>query len=229
MSAPALQFRSVSKSFATRRGEPFEVLRAVSFEVAPSSVTAVLGPSGCGKSTLLHLAAGLAKPDQGQILLFGQPIGTATDWRRVAYMFQDNRLLPWRTALGNVELALEPLKIGHAERRERAIQALERVGLADFADSFPHQLSGGMRSRIALARSLVSRPALLLMDEPFTGLDGDTKGLLHDMFLALRRETGMAAVLVTHDEAEAGRLSQHLVRLSECPAQVLQPPLQVVG
>lgn len=197
-----------------------EVLEDITFEVAERQVVAVLGPSGCGKSTLLHMAAGLSEPDRGRVSLFGHPVASHTDWGQVGYMFQEDRLLPWRTALGNVELALEASKLSRAERRTRAATALERVGLTGFLQALPNELSGGMRSRVTLARSFVARPRLLLMDEPFSQLDSETKAMLHALFLEIRAETGIAALLVTHDEREAASLSDKLIMLTARPGSI---------
>ncbi|HEV2677517.1 MAG TPA: ATP-binding cassette domain-containing protein [Aliidongia sp.] len=217
----ALQFHSVFKNFPDRRGGRLEVLQNITFDVLDREVVAVLGPSGCGKSTLLHIAAGLSAPDRGSISLFGNAPGNGNDWHAVRYMFQDDRLLPWRSALANVELALERRPLGHAERRKRATNALERVGLAGFLHALPNELSGGMRSRVTLARSFVTQPRLLLMDEPFSRLDSDTRAAMHALFLELREETGAAVVIVTHDAGEAAKLSGKIIRMSRRPANII--------
>src|SRR5215470_4423855 len=173
--APALAFVNVSKSFPGTGGKRLDVLRDVSFDLPAGRIVAIVGPSGAGKSTLLNLAAGLIRPDQGEVRVLGADSRGAVDWGRVGYMFQDDRLLPWRNALANVTLALEVGTMPARDRRRRAHSVLDLVGLGEFADAFPHQLSGGMRSRVALARSLVGEPDLLLMDEPFSRLDAQTR------------------------------------------------------
>src|SRR3981189_2687228 len=164
---PAISFIDVSKRFPTAEGRMLEVLRGVSFDLPSTEIVAIVGPSGAGKSTLLNLAAGLILPDQGEVRILGRDTAGAVDWGRVGYMFQDDRLLPWRDALATLTPPPEAGARPAAERRRRARDALGLVGLADFAKAYPHQLSGGMRSRGALARSLVGEPDLLLMAAPF--------------------------------------------------------------
>ncbi|WP_296519591.1 ABC transporter ATP-binding protein [Rhodoplanes sp.] len=216
----ALAFRHVSKHFFRDDGSSLEVLRDVSFDVPAGSVVSILGPSGSGKSTLLNMAAGLLAPDQGKVLVLGHETTGAVDWSRLGYMFQDDRLLPWRQALGNVALALEAGSVSRQERRERAQAQLAVVGLGDFGSAYPHQLSGGMRSRVALARSLVTEPDILLMDEPFSRLDAQTRTSMHNELLRIHRERGMSIVFVTHDVEEAVILADHIVMLSPRPGRV---------
>ncbi|WYX10276.1 ATP-binding cassette domain-containing protein [Achromobacter xylosoxidans] len=147
------------------------MLRDIAFDVAPGEIVALLGASGCGKSTLLDLIAGLQSPGKGEITLAGEPAAEFHRHSRLGYLFQEDRLLPWRTVRDNVALGLEPDALPRRERRRRADAALEAVGLSGFGDAWPHALSGGMRSRAALARTLVIGPDLLLMDEPFSKLD----------------------------------------------------------
>jgi ABC-type nitrate/sulfonate/bicarbonate transport system ATPase subunit len=218
--ASALSFLDVSKHFPTSDGRPLEVLRRVSFDLPAGAIVAILGPSGAGKSTLLNLAAGLIRPDGGTVRVLGTDTTGAVDWGRVGYMFQDDRLLPWRVALGNVMLALEAGSMPAPERRRRARAALDMVGLADFADAYPHQLSGGMRSRVALARSLVGEPELLLMDEPFSRLDPQTRGSLHRELLRIRDLRRLSILFVTHDVEEAVVLADRIVLMSARPGQV---------
>src|ERR1043166_8286610 len=142
---PAIAFEEVSKHFPAADGRPLVVLRAVTFDVPCGNVVAILGPSGSGKSTLLNMAAGLIFPDRGRVQVLGEDTTGPVDWGRVGYMFQDDRLLPWRGALANVALTLEAGAMPARERRERARAVLALVGLGDFPDSYPHQLSGGMR------------------------------------------------------------------------------------
>jgi ABC-type nitrate/sulfonate/bicarbonate transport system ATPase subunit len=218
--ASALAFANVSKHFPGNDGRPLEVLRRVSFDLPAGAIVAILGPSGAGKSTLLNLAAGLIRPDDGTVRVLGADTRGAVDWGRVGYMFQDDRLLPWRVALGNVTLALEAGSMRAPERRQRALAALDVVGLADFANAYPHQLSGGMRSRVALARSLVGEPELLLMDEPFSRLDPQTRASLHRELLRIRDLRRLSILFVTHDVEEAVVLADRIVLMSARPGQV---------
>jgi NitT/TauT family transport system ATP-binding protein len=219
-SAPAISFRDVGKQFPAAEGGLLEVLRGVSFEVAAGEIVAIVGPSGSGKSTLLNMAAGLLMPDQGQVAVLGQPTSAAVDWGRVGYMFQDDRLLPWRVAIQNVALALEAGSMAAAERSRRARAVLDLVGLGGFAQSYPHQLSGGMRSRVALARSLVGEPDLLLMDEPFSRLDAQTRGSMHRELLRIHAMRRLSILFVTHDVEEAVILADRVVLMSARPGRV---------
>jgi ABC-type nitrate/sulfonate/bicarbonate transport system ATPase subunit len=221
----AISFLEVSKRFMRPDGGELEVLREVSFDVPAGQVVAILGPSGTGKSTLLNLAAGLIMPDRGRVVIMGQDVngqdlGPAVDWSKVGYMFQDDRLLPWRVALNNVALALEAGSMSATERRRRAAEGLALVGLADFAQTYPHELSGGMRSRVALARSLVTEPELLLMDEPFSRLDAQTRTTMHNELLRIYALRRMSILFVTHDVEEAVILADRIVMLSARPGQV---------
>ena len=220
MAEPDIRLRHVSKQFARPDGTRFDVLRDVSFDLPRGEVVAILGPSGSGKTTLLNMAAGLIAPDGGEITVLGAPLGPGVDWSRVGYMFQDDRLLPWRTAIDNAALALEAGSMPAAERRKRAMAGLELVGLSDFATAYPHQLSGGMRSRVALARSLVSEPDVLLMDEPFSRLDAQTRATMHNELLRIHSMRGMSILFVTHDGEEAVVLADHIVVLSARPGEV---------
>ena len=217
---PAISFRDVSKHFPAADGSRLEVLRDVSFDVRIGDVVAILGPSGSGKSTLLNMAAGLIFPDAGQVVVMGQSTDAAVDWSHVGYMFQDDRLLPWRVAVRNVALALEAGSMPAAERMRRARAVLDLVGLGGFEHSYPHQLSGGMRSRVALARSLVGEPQILLMDEPFSRLDAQTRGSMHRELLRIHAMRAMTILFVTHDVEEAVVLADHVVMMSARPGRV---------
>ena len=217
---PAISFQNVSKYFLANDNSRLEVLRDISFGVPNGQIVAILGPSGAGKSTILNLAAGMIAPDRGQVLVMGGDTCGDMDWNCVGYMFQDDRLLPWRTTVRNVALALETGTMPAGERRQRAQAALELVGLGDFADAFPHQLSGGMRSRVALARSLVGEPDILLMDEPFSRLDAQTRGSMHRELLRIHAMRRMSILFVTHDVEEAVILADHIVMLSPRPGRL---------
>ena len=216
----AITFAGVWKFFSSANGSDLEVLRDINFDVPTGKIVAILGPSGSGKSTLLNMAAGLIHPERGKVLLMGQDTRGPADWSRVGYMFQDDRLLPWRVALKNVSLALEAGAMPAQERKERARAGLALVGLAEFADAFPHQLSGGMRSRVAMARSLVTEPDILLMDEPFSRLDAQTRGAMHRELLRIQDLRRMTILFVTHDVEEAVVLADHIVVLSARPGRV---------
>ena len=218
--ATALAFVNVSKSFPGTGGKWLEVLRDVSFELPAGRIVAIVGPSGAGKSTLLNLAAGLIRPDQGEVRVLGADSRGAVDWGRVGYMFQDDRLLPWRNGLANVTLALEVGAMPARERRRRAQGVLDLVGLGEFADAFPHQLSGGMRSRVALARSLVGEPDLLLMDEPFSRLDAQTRASMHRELLRIHALRRLSILFVTHDVEEAVVLADRIVLLTARPGRL---------
>jgi NitT/TauT family transport system ATP-binding protein len=217
---PAISFAHIYKQFARPDGRRFDVLRDVSFDLPSAEIVAILGPSGSGKTTLLNMAAGLILPDRGSITIMGREPRRDVDWSRIGYMFQDDRLLPWRTAIDNVALALEAGSMPGAERRRRARAGLELVGLSDFLAAYPHQLSGGMRSRVALARSLVVEPDLLLMDEPFSRLDAQTRATMHGELLRIHALRRMSILFVTHDVEEAVVLADRIVMLSARPGEV---------
>lgn len=205
--APAVRISGVDKRFGTG---PL-VLDGISLDIAPGEFVCLLGASGCGKSTLLNLIAGLERPTAGEI---ATPDGGA------AVMFQESALLPWLTARRNVELALRLRGVPRGERRAEALRLLDTVDLAEAADKRPHELSGGMRQRVALARSLAQDRSVLLMDEPFAALDAITRDLLHEELERVWRATGRTIVFVTHNVREAARLGQRVVLLSSRPGRV---------
>jgi NitT/TauT family transport system ATP-binding protein len=177
-----------------------------------------VGPSGCGKSTLLDLLGGLTRPTHGQILLDGRPVtGPGLDR---GIVFQQYALLPWRTARGNIEFGLEAKRIRRRERRRIADEYLELVGLTGFGDRYPHELSGGMKQRVAIARSLAFDPEVLLMDEPFAALDAQTRESLQDELLRIWRTTGKTILFITHDINEAVYLGQRVAVLTSRPGRV---------
>ena len=194
------------------------VLEGLDLEIPAGEVTVLVGPSGCGKSTLLGILGGLVKPSQGLVAMDG---AVADDCLNpLTYVFQDFALVPWRTVAGNVSLVLEDTKLSRAERAARVAEVLAVAGLADFADAWPKQLSGGMRQRVGIARALAVRPAVLLMDEPLSALDAQTRGLLLDEFAEVIARTGATTVYVTHNLAEATRLGQQIVVLGRRPGRV---------
>lgn len=216
----SVKLQCVSKWFDRRGGDSLHVLQNIDLDVPEKSITAIVGASGCGKSTLLNIVAGLVQPDRGCVFLNGVKASDFTDWRSMTYMFQEDRLLPWRTAAQNVGFGLEAAGVKRAERRERVAETLELVGLSQFADVFPHELSGGMRSRVALARSLVTRPTMLLMDEPFSKLDPTIRSQMHDEVLRIADLMSMTILFVTHDVEEAVVLATQVVVLNPRPGRV---------
>jgi NitT/TauT family transport system ATP-binding protein len=227
VSTPAkLQIESVSKEFSVRdtsrqgRGASRRLLAVdnVDLEIADGEFLVIVGPSGCGKSTLLDMLAGLTLPSAGQILIDGKPITGPGPDRGI--VFQQYALLPWRTARENVEFGLEATGVGKRERRERAREHLDIVGLGDFADSYPHQLSGGMKQRVAIARSLVTDPELLIMDEPFGALDALTRDSLQTQLAQIWERTAKTIVFVTHGIDEAVYLGQRVAVMSARPGRV---------
>jgi NitT/TauT family transport system ATP-binding protein len=197
------------------------VLEGLELEVAASSFVALVGPSGCGKSTLLRLVAGLDRPDAGRIS-FTPPLEQNVQERApIAYVFQDAHLLPWRSVLDNAALPLELTGVSQSERHAAAREVLEQVGLAEATGRYPAELSGGMRMRVSLARALVTRPRLLLLDEPFAALDELTRSRLDDQLRALWRKLGMTVLFVTHSLSEAAYLAERAVVLSRRPARIM--------
>ncbi|MGE5522796.1 MAG: ABC transporter ATP-binding protein [Rhodospirillaceae bacterium] len=217
---PAIQALNVTKVFSTADRRPLTVLENISIEVAQHEIVAILGASGSGKSTLLNIISGLLTPERGAVRINGVPSKEFEEWRSVSYLFQEDRLLPWRTALGNVMFALEAGSMPRAERERRARAALELVELAGFEDAFPAQLSGGMRSRVALARSLVLEPCILLMDEPFSKLDAQTRAAMHQELLRIHAMKRMTIVFVTHDVEESVVLADRVIVMSPRPGRV---------
>ncbi|WP_433502971.1 ABC transporter ATP-binding protein [Pseudonocardia halophobica] len=215
---PAIEISGVDRVF-TRGGVPFTAIRDVNLSVAQGEFLSVVGPSGCGKSTMLNLLAGLAKPDAGTVRTFGQQVkGVNKD---VGFIFQRDALLPWRTALQNVALPLRYRGQNKTAALQVAREWLDRVGLAKFADSYPHQLSGGMRKRVAIAATLAYQPRIILMDEPFSALDVQTRTLMEDDLLKLWATYRPAVLFITHDLEEAVGLSDRVVVMSASPGHVV--------
>lgn len=219
VTVPKISFRSVGKTFPARGGNaPAVALDSFTLDVAPGEFTVLVGPSGCGKSTLLDLLGGLAEPTDGNILLDGEPLtGPGLDR---GIVFQQYALLPWRTALGNVTFGLEATGVPRRERADRAREFLALVGLSGFEDRHPQELSGGMRQRVAIARSLAYDPDVLLMDEPFAALDAQTRESLQDELLRIWERTGKTVVFITHGIDEAVCLGQRVAVLTSRPGRV---------
>jgi len=213
--APKLSARGVSKSFRNARGDVVTALGEVNLDVADGEFLCLIGPSGCGKTTLLNLFAGLDRPDTGEILMDGTPVTSPGPDRAV--LFQDPALFPWLSVRANVEFALELIGVPKDERTERAMQWLRKVHLGRFANAQPHELSGGMRSRAALARSLSCQPQVLLADEPFAALDAQTREILQGELQEVWSETRNTFVFVTHNVREAVFLADRVVLMSAPP------------
>lgn len=206
---PAIRIDSLGKRFGA--DEPL-VLDDINLSIEPGEFVCLLGASGCGKSTLLNIIAGLELPTSGTMTVAS---GNA------AVMFQDAALFPWLTARRNVELALKLRGVPRGQRRGKALELLDVVNLADAAQKRPHELSGGMRQRVALARSLAQDRKVLLMDEPFAALDAITRDLLHEELERVWRETGRTIVFVTHNVREAARLGQRVLLMSSRPGHIV--------
>ncbi len=217
-----LEFRGVTKEFPPRagKGAALIAIRDVSLAVGAGEVVAIIGPSGCGKSTLLNLAAGLTLPKGGTVLLDGAQITGPS--LHVAFMLQKDLLLPWRSIIENVELGQEIQGVERKERLRRGHALLARYHLADFAGHYPHQLSGGMRQRAALARTMALDPEVLLLDEPFSALDAQTKMVLQKDLAQVLAEERKTALFITHDIAEAVALSDRVLVMSRRPGTIVR-------
>jgi NitT/TauT family transport system ATP-binding protein len=208
----------VFRSYANSRGSFTPALQNIDLEIEQGEFVCIVGPSGCGKSTLLHLIAGLDRPTSGEITVDGAPVnGPGTD--RIL-LFQELGLFPWLTVRQNVEFGLKMDGVSKTERRDRARVFLRMVHLSHFEDHYIHQLSGGMKQRVALARSLALRPKILLMDEPFAALDAQTRDMLHDELERIWKETAPTIVFVTHNVREAVRLGDRVLLMSFRPGRI---------
>ena len=216
---PALQFDAIVQEFRPPSGNGSRrILDGISFDVHPGQFTAVVGPSGCGKSTLLNLAAGLLFPTAGVVRQKGAAIRSVS--RTIGFVPQQAQLLPWKTLRQNVELPLALRQVPAEERASRVSEIVAAVGLEGFEEHYPHQLSGGMQKRVAIARTLVYRPEIVLMDEPFGSLDAQTRRVMQDDLQALWRRQRTTIVFVTHDLTEAVVLADNVVLLSRQPTRL---------
>lgn len=215
---PKLSVRGVSKRFTTPTGLLVDALCDIDLEIRPEEFVCIIGPSGCGKSTLLNLMAGLEQPTHGEIYRDGHLVKGPGPDRLV--VFQEGALFPWLTVLQNVEFGLKIQGIPSEQRRKRALDAIQMVRLTKFISAYPHQLSGGMKQRTAIARGLVMEPELLLMDEPFSALDAQTRDLLHEELQAIWQETRKTILFVTHNVREAACLADRIVLLSAHPGRI---------
>ncbi|MCU0952116.1 MAG: ABC transporter ATP-binding protein [Burkholderiaceae bacterium] len=218
MSTPALSLDGITCTFISRddRSQRYTAVRDVTLDITPGEFVSVVGPTGCGKSTLLNVGAGLLAPSAGSVRVFGEPLSGVN--RRAGYMFQTEALMPWRTALANVTAGLEFRGVPADAARAQGEAWLKRVGLGGFGDRYPHQLSGGMRKRTSLAQTLVLDPDIILMDEPFSALDIQTRQLMENEVLELWAAKKKAVLFITHDLDEAIAMSDRVVVLSAGPA-----------
>ncbi len=213
--APALALEKITVTFVAEGSARYTAIRDATLVVRPGEFVSVVGPTGCGKSTLLNVAAGLLAPSSGSVRICGEPLAGLN--RKAGYLFQTEALLPWRTALDNVTAGLEFRGIDGSEATSRAEDWLQRVGLRGHGHRFPHQLSGGMRKRVALAQTLILDPEIILMDEPFSALDIQTRQLMENELLDLWSANRKSVVFITHDLEEAISLSDRVVVLSAGP------------
>jgi NitT/TauT family transport system ATP-binding protein len=221
----AIDLQAVTKRFMTPSGTTYTALKDLSLQVAPGEFCAVVGPTGCGKSTTLTLVSGLERPSEGTVQVQGADVAGITPG--VAFMFQTDAVLPWKTVLDNVALGPRFRGAAKSEANSNARDWLRRVGLAGFEDRFPHQLSGGMRKRVALAQSLINEPRILLMDEPFSALDVQTRAIMSNELLQLWDLTRPAVVFVTHDLEEAIALADKVVVLTAGPGGTVKATFDI--
>ncbi len=216
--AARIELNGVTKRFLTPKGDAFTALREVSFTVEPGQFCAIVGPTGCGKSTTLGMVAGLDRPSEGSISVGGKPVDGVTDG--ISFMFQADALLPWKTVLGNVMMG--PVLKGAGKQKATALARdwLRRVGLSAFEDRHPHQLSGGMRKRVAMAAALINEPKILLMDEPFGALDVQTKAIMQTELLSLWEQLRPSVLFITHDLDEAVLLADQVVVMTSGPGSI---------
>lgn len=214
-----VEVSQVSKRF-DRPGASFIALQDINFKVEEGEFVSLVGSSGCGKSTMLNIIAGLIKPDQGQVMIRGVAVKGVD--RSVGYTFQQATLLPWRSVRSNVEMGLELRGVNQKERSRIAQDLIEQVGLTEFGDAYPHQLSGGMVKRAEIVRVLAIDPQLLLMDEPFGALDAQTKIHMQNMLLDLLQRVRKTVIFITHDLEEAVVLSDRIITMRARPGRVIQ-------
>lgn len=216
--AARIDIVGLTKRFLTPKGDPFTAIRDVTLTVEPGQFCAIVGPTGCGKSTTLAQVSGLERPSAGSVSVGGRIVDGITSG--VSYMFQADSLFPWKTVLANVMIG--PILIGTPKKEATALALdwLRRVGLAGFEDRYPHQLSGGMRKRVAMAAALINNPRILLMDEPFGALDVQTKAIMQTELLTLWEELRPSVLFITHDLDEAVALSDRVVIMTSSPGNV---------
>jgi len=216
--AARIEISHLTKRFMTRSGEPFTAIHDVSLTVEPGQFCAIVGPTGCGKSTTLGQVSGLERPSAGSVRVGGHEVRGVTEG--VSFMFQADALFPWKNVLSNVMIGPVLNGMGKKDAIALARDWLRRVGLSGFEDRYPHQLSGGMRKRVALAATLVNDPSILLMDEPFSALDVQTRALMQDELLRLWSGSNAAVIFVTHDLDEAIALADKVIVMTASPATI---------
>ncbi len=215
---PAIELLGAAKRFRTPAGDIYPALHDFNLSVGRGEFVSIVGPTGCGKSTTLSLISGLAHASAGEVLVMGEPVHSIE--QRLGFVFQGDVLFPWKSVLGNVAAGLRFRGVPRREAHERAREWIARVGLSGFEDHYPHQLSGGMRKRTALAQSLITSPEIILMDEPFSALDVQTRTLMEDELLDLWSSTSASVVFVTHDLEEAIALSDRVCVMTAGPGTV---------
>lgn len=218
MSDYALLLENITCTFASRdnKNDAYTAVKNATLAIAPGEFVSVVGPTGCGKSTLLNVAAGLLAPSDGQVTVFGKPLQGAVN-KRAGYMFQGEALLPWRNALDNVTAGLSFANVPQEQARQQGIEWLNRVGLSHAMSKYPHQMSGGMRKRVMLAQTLIRDPDIILMDEPFSALDIQTRQLMENEVLDIWMSKRKAVLFITHDLDEAIAMSDRVLVLSAGP------------
>jgi NitT/TauT family transport system ATP-binding protein len=214
---PCIEARSLNLTFTPKNRDPVTALQGFDLQVSKGEFLTLVGPSGCGKSTFLNVLLGLLKPDSGELSLNGKQISGPGQER--AMVFQEFGLLPWRTVLANVELGLELKGVAPLIRHERARELIQLVGLESFQNHYPHELSGGMKQRVGLARALATEPEVLLMDEPFAALDAQTRDLMQTELLQIWERTKKTVLFVTHSIEEAAYLSDRVVIMTARPGR----------
>jgi len=214
---PCIEASHLTLTFKPKNRDPVTALQGFDLEVSKGEFLSLVGPSGCGKSTFLNVLLGLLKPDSGELSLNGKQINGPGQER--AMVFQEFGLLPWRTVLANVELGLELKGTAPSIRRERALELIKLVGLESFQNHYPHELSGGMKQRVGLARALATEPEVLLMDEPFAALDAQTRDLMQAELLQVWERTKKTVLFVTHSIEEAAYLSDRVVIMTARPGR----------
>jgi NitT/TauT family transport system ATP-binding protein len=215
---PCIEARSLTLTFTPKNRDPVTALQGFDLQVSKGEFLSLVGPSGCGKSTFLNVLLGLLKPDSGELSLNGKQIDGPGQER--AMVFQEFGLFPWRTVLANVELGLELKGMALSIRRERALELIKLVGLESFQSHYPHELSGGMKQRVGLARALATEPEVLLMDEPFAALDAQTRDLMQAELLQIWERTRKTVLFVTHSIEEAAYLSDRVVIMTARPGRM---------
>ena len=215
---PEIEFRNISKLYENVEGDETTALKDINLTVKDGEFVCILGPSGCGKSTLLEIAAGLLTHSKGEILLDGRlQSGTSRD---IGVVFQDSSLFPWRSIRKNIEFGLEVAKADKSMREQKVQEAIELVGLSGFENKYPHQLSGGMRQRAGIARTLVNDPKCILMDEPFSAVDHLTRLTLQDEIIKIWQKEKKTILFITHDVSEAVYLANRVVLLTPRPGRI---------